>query len=162
LMLFARRAEFRLVKRTSEPGESPLAETTGSGAGVRVGLGAQLDQAAAQGVLIALQRGESGLLLACQVTYRPAESRLVIHLYGRWAAVYDYLSAHVDHSGTFSRASLQGQLLEMVQNGALKAWRVKPTGLETDLTEAEAPGLLEAFLKVGVILLKNDTPWLDP
>jgi hypothetical protein len=162
LPLFARRADFRLVKRTGESGEPALAETSGSGAGVRVGLGAQLDQATAQGVLIALQGGESGLSLACRVTYRTAESRLVIHLYGRWAAVYDYLNAHIDLSGTFSRASLQGHLFEMVQNGALKAWLVKPGGIEVDLTAAEAPALLEVFLKVGVVLLKNDTPWLDP
>jgi hypothetical protein len=162
LLLFARRADFWLVKRTSESGEPALAETTGSGAGVRVGLGAQLGQAAAQGVLVALQSGESGLSLACRVTYRTAESRLVIHLYVRWAAVYDYLNAHVDRSGSFSRVSLQGHLLVMVRNGALKAWRVKPNGLETDLTEAEAPALLEAFLKVGGTLLKSATPGLDP
>jgi hypothetical protein len=162
LPLYARQATFQLLQRTDATHTTALDETTGSGAGVRVGLAAHLDQAAAQGVLIALQRGESGLSLTCQVTYRTAESRLVIHLHARWAAVYDYLYAHMDRSGSFSRAMLQGHLLEMVRTGVLKAWRVEPSGLETDLTGAEAPALLNAFMRVSGILLQSATPNLDP
>ena len=161
LPLYARQAEFQLLKRTDEPHTTVLAKTTGSGAGVRVGLAAHLDQAAAQGVLIALQSGESDLALACRVTYRTAESRLMIHLYARWAVVYDYLYAHMDRSGSFSRALLQAQLLEMVRTGVLRAWRVEPGGLERDLTQAEAPALLDTFMKVSSILLKRTTPELD-
>lgn len=158
LPLFASQADFRLMRGQDEPA---LAQAIGNGAGVRVGLGAHLDQAAAQGVLVALERGESGLTMACRVTYRTAEARLEVHVYGRWAAIYDYLNARMESSGSFSRTMLKGYLLEMVRTGVLKAWSVKPDGLETELTEVQAPALLEAFLKVGGTLLKSATPWLS-
>jgi hypothetical protein len=162
LPLFARQAEFRLLKNTAEADAVPLAEAIGSGAGVRVGMAATLDQTTAQGVLLALQGAESGLTLACRVIYRTADSRRVIHLYGRPADIYDYLNTYTDRSGSFSRAGLQGRLPEMLQTGALKAWRVSPNGLESDLGEADGPALLAAFLKVSGMLLKPATSELDP
>lgn len=160
--LFAREAVFRIEAGTNGTGTTVLGEATGTGAGARVGLAANLDQEAARGVLTALNGGESGLSLTCNVCYRTAESRVVIHLYERPAAIYSYLYARVGNGGVFTRADLQGYLLDMVRTGELKAWRVEPNGLESDLAEADGPALLTVFLKVAGGILSSATPDLDP
>ena len=140
-------------------GAVPLGEATGSGAGTRVGLGAQLDQAAARGVLLALQGAASDLVLGCRVRYRTADNRRVVHIYGRLANIYDYLRAHIDPTGpAIDRSQLQQLLLDAVRQGALKAWRVEPSGLESSVTDEDGPSLLAALLKVtGAMLMPAPT-----
>src|SRR5205823_2154548 len=124
LPLFARHADFRLLQTaggmlgpevsqgvgTPEPTE--IAAISGSGAEVRVGLAARLERSAAQGLILALQGSDSGLTLGCNVTYRTAESRSTVHLYGRWSAIYSYLYPLLDVGSTISRSSLDAHLID--------------------------------------------------
>lgn len=164
LPLYAREATFLLTKEpqgeveepsTTDAAANPVAEpepmgtASGSGAGARVGLAARLDRAAAQGVLLALQGAASGLVLGCRVRYRTAESRRVLHIFGRLATAYDDLRSKIVPAGTtVDEGTLQQLLLGTVERGALKAWHVEPSGLESPLTAGDGAALLSAFLKV--------------
>jgi len=159
--LYVRQADFQLLNHTDKEQTNILGEFAANGAGIRLGISLHLDRSTAKGILVALQKGNSGISLSCRLKYLTANSSTMIHLHIHWTDVYDYLYSKMGHINSLSNDLLQDYLIEMMKTGVIKAWKVQPSGLEVELTTAEGPALLEAFLKVSSTLLMSATPESD-
>jgi hypothetical protein len=156
LPLYARKAQFCLARQGAHGGPPvTIAEATGQGADVRVGLAASLDAESAQAVLTALQRGESKLTLSCHIVYRTAESRLRLHLKAQWAAVYDFLRELASPGDRLTLTQLRDQVIAMARADILHARRVEASGLDALTPETNDAAVWEAFSRVRAVLLDS-------
>ena len=98
--LFAREVLFSL---TVDDGTMPPFLARAAGANARAGFSTSLGRSATLGVLSALHGGASNITMKCKVTYRTAATDQAIHLTGSWAAIHDFLSAHLGPGGEVSQ-----------------------------------------------------------
>lgn len=158
--LFASEATFALYADHAPPNSPSLAEMTGGGANVRVGLAGHLNEDQAKAVLLAINGMQSGLTLSCLVRYRTSPTTKNVDIGLSWVTFFDAVKLNQPRNEIFDRRYLVQCVAKLLQDEVITAKISEESLGERRAQGRDAEAVLAVILKVSGMVLERLDPGL--